>query len=63
MNTIIIKKAFQFIPQHPKHILAILAKIIPLIEAQGGKIPKILLEYQNGFTENTQFRAKRCSEA
>ena len=23
-------------------------KNIPLIEAQGGKIPKILLEYQNG---------------
>ena len=43
MNTKIIKKAFQFIPQHPKHILAYMAKKIPLIEAQGGKIPKILL--------------------
>ena len=38
---------FNSVPQHRKHILADMAKKIPLIEAQGGKIPKILLKYQN----------------
>ena len=45
------------VPQHRKHILADMApmlKNIPLIEAQGGKIPKILLEHQNEPTEKTQ---------
>ena len=28
-------------------------KNIPLIEAQGGKIPKILLEYQNSLQKDT----------
>ena len=27
-------------------------KNIPLIEAQGGKIPKVLLEYQNGLQKD-----------
>ena len=41
------ERLFNSVPQHLKHILADMAKKIPLIEAQGGKIPKILLEYQN----------------
>jgi len=33
-------------------------KNIPLIEAQGGKIPKILLEYQNGLQKTPNLAPK-----
>ena len=36
-----------FLSNHSSGMLPML-KNIPLIEAQGGKIPKILLEYHNG---------------
>jgi len=41
-------KLFNSIPPDYKISFEYMAKNIPLIEAQGGKIPKILLEYHNG---------------
>ena len=41
-----------FLSNHFSRMLPMF-KNIPLIEAQGGKIPKILLEYQNGLQEES----------